>query len=156
MFAVIVGIVLLALVVVARNSSTTSRSSTVTPAPAASTSAEATPAQTEAAPAATSSAVSEPSAGHDAPTNIVAHYTASGVTVFWNTPAAATDITGYNVEIRVNSGEWMLVSTTPASQLSLDVAKSDSASWTQFRVSTVYKDGTVVGGKVFGIPGTYK
>jgi len=49
-----------------------------------------------------------------------------------------------------------LISTVPASQLSLDITKSDTAQWSSFKVSTVYDDGTVVGGKVFGLPGQWK
>ena len=150
------GIVLLALVVVSRNSSTT-KSATTEPTPAASSAAATTPeasapASTEASTPASPSA---PSAGHAEPVGIVAHYTATGATIFWVAPSDATGITNYNVEIRANGGTWKLISTVPASQLSMDITKGDTAGWSSFRVSSVYSDGTVVGGKVFGLPGQY-
>ena len=153
---VLAGIVLLALVVVSRNSSTT-KSATTEPTPAASSAAATTPEAS--APAATEASTpaspSAPSAGHAEPVGIVAHYTATGATIFWVAPSDATGITNYNVEIRANGGTWKLISTVPASQLSMDITKGDTAGWSSFRVSSVYSDGTVVGGKVFGLPGQY-
>ena len=108
---------------------------------------------TAATPEATTSA---PSAGHEAPVGIVAHYTAKGATIFWKTPAASTGLANYNVEISIAGGAFKLISTVPASQLSLDVTKTDTAQWSSFKVSSVYDDGTVVAGKVFGLPGLYE
>lgn len=102
------------------------------------------------------SAPAEATAGHEAPVGIVAHYTAKGATIFWKAPAASAGISNYNVEISIAGGAFKLISTVPASQLSLDVTKTDTAQWSSFKVSTVYEDGTVVGGKVFGLPGLYE
>jgi len=150
--AVIAAIVILAIVVVARNSSTKTDSAAPAPTASAAPSTEATM-DTAATPEATTSA---PSAGHEAPVGIVAHYTAKGATIFWKTPAASTGLANYNVEISIAGGAFKLISTVPASQLSLDVTKTDTAQWSSFKVSSVYDDGTVVAGKVFGLPGLYE
>ena len=150
---VIAGIALLAVAVVSRNHSTTT-----TPAPAASASADASMEATPAASAssdATAAAPAPADATHAAPEGIVAHYTSTGATIFWTAPAGASGLTNYNVEIASNGGAWKLVSTVPASQLSLDITKGDTTGWCSFRVSAVYSDGKVVGGKVFGLPGQY-
>jgi hypothetical protein len=148
--AVLAGIVILALVVVSRNSSATKGAqSAATPVASAATSESSPSASTEA------STPAVPSAGHLAPVGIVAHYTASGATIFWATPSDSTGITNYNIEIQCNGGTWKLISTVPATQLSMDVTKSATNGWCSFRVSTVYSDGTVTGGKVFGLPGQY-
>jgi hypothetical protein len=104
--------------------------------------------------AATAAAPSAPSAGHDAPMGIVAHYTAKGATIFWQAPATS-NVSNYNVEVRSNGGTWKLISTVPSSQLSIDVVKGDATGWSSFRVSAVYSDGQIIGGKVFGLPGQY-
>ena len=151
--AVIVAIIVLALVVVARNSSSSKDSA----APA--TSASATPtasAQATATPDASTTPQATASEGHEAPVGIVAHYTPSGATIFWKTPAASMGLANYNVEISIANGPYNLISTVPASQLSLDITKSEAKLWTSFKISTVYEDGTVVGGKEFGLPGTWK
>ena len=150
---VIAGIALLAVAVVSRNHSTTT-----TPAPAASASADASMEATPAASAssdATAAAPAPADATHAAPEGIVAHYTSTGATIFWTAPAGASGLTNYNVEIASNGGAWKLISTVPASQLSLDITKGDTTGWCSFRVSAVYSDGKVVGGKVFGLPGQY-
>jgi hypothetical protein len=64
-------------------------------------------------------------------------------------------LSNYNVEIRSNGGAWKLISTVPSSQLSIDITKGDANGWSSFRVSSVYSDGQVIGGKVFGLPGQY-
>jgi hypothetical protein len=104
---------------------------------------------------ATSAAPSTPDSTHSAPQGIVAHYTSTGATIFWTAPAGASGLTNYNVEIASNGGAWKLISTVPASQLSLDITKGATDGWCSFRVSAVYSDGKVVGGKVFGLPGQY-
>lgn len=152
MFAVILGIVILAVAVIAKGSSSDDEATTVTPTPAASESVMPTE---SASPAA--STTPAPLAAHGAPIKIVAHYTATGATVFWKAPATATEgITGYNLELRSgNTGEWKLVATVPATQFSQDITKNDSTGWYQVKVSTVYSDGEVVAGKIFGLPGSW-
>ena len=68
---------------------------------------------------------------------------------------AVTGLTNFNVEVSSNGGAWKLISTVPASQFSLDVTKTDTKGYVSFRISSVYKDGTVVAGKVFGLPGQF-
>ena len=111
-----------------------------------------------ASPTTMTSSEATPSAAdgtHAAPTGIVAHYTSTGATIFWAAPAGATGLSNFNVEIAANGGSWKLISTVPASQLSLDITKGAADGWSSFRVSAVYSDGKVVGGKVFGLPGQY-
>ena len=157
--AVVIAVVLIALLVVSRNGSTTTESA----APEATTSAEASQgsmAEESAEPTTEASAEASEAAtvvdgGGSEPVGIVAQYTATGATIFWKAPADGTTAANYNVEIRSNGGSWKLISTVPATQFSLDITKGDTAGWCSFRVSTVLEDGTVVGGKVFGLPGQY-
>ena len=153
--AVVIAVVLIALLVVSRNGSTTTESA----APQATTSAEASQEPMTEASAEASAEASEAATvvdgGGSEPVGIVAQYTASGATIFWKAPADGTTAANYNVEIRSNGGDWKLISTVPATQFSLDITKGDTAGWCSFRVSTVLEDGTVVGGKVFGLPGQY-
>ncbi len=151
MFAVIVGIVILAVAVIAKSSSD-DEATTVTPTPVASESALPTE---SASPAASNTSAAL--AAHEAPTKIVAQYTPTGATVFWKAPLTATEgITGYNLELRTgNTGEWKLVATVPATQFSQDITKTDTTGWAQVKVSTVYSDGVVVEGKIFGLPGSW-
>jgi hypothetical protein len=159
--AVFVGIVLLAVAVVSRNHTSTSSTNTAAPtqsaAPTESAVASAAPTESAATdmatPATTTAAAA--TAEKPAPVGIVAHYTKSGATIFWKAADGATGIANYNVEIRSNGGDWKLISTVPASQLSLDITKGDTSGWSSFRVSAVYADGTAVAGLVFGLPGQY-
>lgn len=147
MIAVVLGIVILAVAVISRNSS--SESTTVTPTPAASESA----APTEQPSAEQTGA---PLAAHEPPAGIVSLYNATGATVNWKAPAAAEGITGYNIELRDNGvGEWRLVATVPATQFKQQITKNDSTGWVQVKVSTVYSDGVVTEGKVHGLPGSW-
>jgi cellulase/cellobiase CelA1 len=74
---------------------------------------------------------------------------------------SSTGIANYNVEISVNGGAWKLISTLPASQLSIDVTKSAATGWSSFRVSAVYSDGqtilgtTVLNKSAFGLSGQF-
>ena len=159
--AVVIAVVLIALLVVSRNGSTTTESA----APEATASAEATQGSaTEESAEPTTEASAEASAASDAtvvdqggsqPVGIVAQYTATGATIFWKTPANGATAANYNVEIRSNGGAWKLISTVPGTQYSIDIAKGDTSGWASFRVSSVLEDGTVDGGKVFGLPGQW-
>ena len=158
--AVVIAVVLIALLVVSRNGSTKTEEA----APEATASAQASQGMaTEESAEPTAEASAEASAtegtvvdqGGSQPVGIVAQYTATGATIFWKAPANGASVANYNVEMRSNGGTWMLVSTVPATQFSLDVTKGDTSGWCSFRVSSVLEDGTVDGGKVFGLPGQY-
>ena len=151
MIAVVLGIVILAIAVIASGTSD-DESTTVTPTPIASESAAPTPSESA------SETSSAPLAAHEAPTKIVAQYNATGATVFWKSPETAIEgITGYNLELRKGgSTEWNLVATVPATQFSQDITKTGTDSWAQVKVSTVYSDGVVVDGKIFGLPGSWE
>jgi hypothetical protein len=152
--AVVVAVVLIALVVVSRNGSTKTDSAapeaTATAQASAEESAEPT---TEASAEASAPAVVD--GGGSEPVGIVAQYTATGATIFWKTPLDGAQVANYNVEIRANGGTWKLISTVPADQYSIDIAKGETTGWASFRVSSILEDGTVVGGKVFGLPGQW-
>jgi len=150
--AVIIAVVLLAIVVVSRNGS----SNTETAAPEATATAQATQEAeptSEASAEATSSTVIDQ--GGSEPVGIVAQYTPSGATIFWKAPTDGAAVANYNVEIRSNGGTWKLISTVPSDQYSIDITKGDTTGWASFRISSVLEDGTVVGGKVFGLPGQW-
>jgi hypothetical protein len=95
---------------------------------------------------------------YEGPTGIVAQYTngdKSAATIFWKAPASTEGVTGYAIQIQRNGGARADLSSTPASQFSLNITKSETSGWTSFIVQTVYSDGTVTDGKVFGLPGQW-
>jgi len=167
---VIIGVVLIAVLVVARNhnsnstpaasttptaSATPSTTPSDTSSPTAMTTtpaapATATPATTPAAPATATTATTDL-----APVGIVAHYTSTGAAIFWYPAKGSSAVATFNVEAASNGGPFKLIATVPATQLSLNVTENDTTGWTSFRISAVYADGTSVAGKVFGLPGQY-
>ena len=156
--AVVVAVVLIALIVVSRNGSTKTENA----APVATATAQASQGTaTEESAEPTTEASAEASTatvvdgGGSEPVGIVAQYTTSGATIFWKTPVDGTKVANYNVEIRSNGGAWKLISTVPADQYSIDITKGETMGWASFRVSSVLENGTVVGGKVFGLPGQW-
>jgi hypothetical protein len=147
-FAVVVGIVLLAMIVWSKSG--TDSDDGAAPAPSMSQSVEASESAT---PEETSAAVGT----IEAPSKFVALKSADGLNLRWVAPMATDGLTGYNVEIRANgTGDWTTIATVPADQLTQAVTKSGDAGWTQFRVSSVYSDGQTAPAKVFGIPGEFK
>lgn len=147
-FAVVVGIVLLAMIV--WSNSGTDTDDGAAPAPSMSQSVEASESAT---PEETTAAV----ATIEAPSKFVALKSADGLNLRWVAPMATEGLTGYNVEIRANgTGDWTIIATVPADQLTQAVTKSGDAGWTQFRVSSVYSDGQTAPATVFGIPGEFK
>jgi len=146
LFLVLAGIVILGLLVVNRGGDDDAAPS-VDPSPSMSQSAEATPSAEE-SPAAL--------AAHGAPQKFVAiNNNNGGVTLRWVAPAEAEGITGYDVSISYNAKDFTLVSTVPANQLTLDIAKKDEMGGTQFLVQTVYSDGVKVDAKKFALAGKY-
>jgi len=147
-FAVVVGIVLLAMIVWSKSGTDTDDGAA--PAPSMSQSAEASE---SASPEETTAAVGT----IEAPSKFVALKSADGLNLRWVAPMATEGLTGYNVEIRANgTGDWTTIATVPADQLTQAVTKSGDAGWTQFRVSSVYSDGQTAPATVFGIPGEFK
>jgi hypothetical protein len=142
--AVVIAVVLLAIIVVSRNGST----ETQTAAPEATATAQ----PTQEAEATSSTVVDQ---GGSQPVGIVAQYTASGATIFWKAPTNGAAVANYNVESRANGGTWILMSTVPADQYSIDITKGETTGWASFRISSVLEDGSVDGGKVFGLPGQW-
>ena len=146
-FAVVVGIALLAMVVWSQSS--TDSDDGAAPTPSISQSAEASE---SASPEETMVAVGT----IEAPSKFVALKSADGLNLRWVAPMATEGLTGYNVEIRANgAGDWTIIATVPADQLTQAVTKSGDAGWTQFRVSSVYSDGQTAPATVFGIPGEF-
>uniref|UniRef100_UPI0040490A29 fibronectin type III domain-containing protein n=1 Tax=Candidatus Planktophila sp. TaxID=2175601 RepID=UPI0040490A29 len=147
-FAVVVGIVLLAMIVWSQSG--TESDDGAAPAPSMSQSAEASE---SASPEETTAVVGT----IEAPSKFVALKSADGLNLRWVAPMATEGLTGYNVEIRANgTGDWTTIATVPADQLTQAVTKSGDAGWTQFRVSSVYSDGQTAPATVFGIPGEFK
>lgn len=91
-----------------------------------------------------------------APLGIVAKYTADGATIFWKEAEVTDGLKGYSVETRANGGEWKKIADVEMGTLKYDVKVTDTAGWMSFRISSVYTDGQVVPGKVFGLPGQYE
>ena len=153
--AVAIGVALLLLIVWGK--STGSDDEAATPAPSIPAVESTTPAPE---PTESASETSVPTVSAvEAPGGVVAHYyKATGTTtIFWKAPMAVDGLTGYSVEASSNSGEWTMLSTVPATQLSLDITKGESSStdWTSFRVSSVYADSHIASAKPFGLPGMY-
>ena len=147
-FAVVVGIVLLAMIVWSKSGTDTDDGAA--PAPSMSQSVEASESAT---PEETTAAVGT----IEAPSKFVALKSADGLNLRWVAPMATEGLTGYNVEVRANgTGDWTTIATVPADQLTQAVTKSGDAGWTQFRVSSVYSDGQTAPATVFGIPGEFK
>ncbi len=147
-FAVVVGIVLLAMIVWSKSGTDTDDGAAPTPSMSQSVEASesATPEETT------------PAVGTiEAPSKFVALKSTDGLNLRWVAPMATDGLTGYNVEIRANgTGDWTTIATVPADQLTQAVTKSGDAGWTQFRVSSVYSDGQTAPATVFGIPGEFK
>ena len=147
LFLVLAGIVILGLIVVNRGGESDDAAPATDASPSMSQSAEATPSAKE-SPAALSA--------HGAPQKFVAIANNNGgVTLRWVAPAESEGITGYDVSISYNAKDFTLVSTVPANQLSLDIAKKDEMGGTQFLVQTVYSDGVKVDAKKFALAGKY-
>jgi len=147
---VVVGIVILAAIVWSKSASKDDGS--ITPAPTISQSAEPTD-SASAEPTETVTTVTSV----EAPSKFVALKSADGLMLRWIAPMAVDGLTGFNVEIRASGlGDWSVIATLPANQLTQSVVKSSDKSWTQFRVSSVYSDGQIASATVFGIPGEFK
>ena len=151
--AVIVGVILLAIIVWSQSGSDNDDSAMPTPPASAEASAEAT---VEPTAEATPTEEAAPVAAVEAPSKFVALKSAEGLRLRWVAPTAMDGLTGYNVEIRANGkGDWNVIATVPADQLTQSVTKSDGSGWTQFRVTSVYADGQTASATVFGIPGVF-
>jgi len=149
-FLVVAGIVILAAIVMSQSGSESDDGAT--PAPSMSQSAE----PTESATAEPTESAA-PVAAVEAPSKFVALTSADGLKLRWIAPMATEGLTGYNVEVRANgAGDWMVIATVPADQLTQNVTKSGDTGWTQFRVTSVYSDGQSASATVFGIPGEFK
>jgi hypothetical protein len=153
LIAVLLGVVVLAAIVIAGQSKD-SDDAPATPAPAISASptesaaptAEPTPASTEAA-----------MATGDAPTKFIGNWKSGSDSVMvlsWVAPAG--DVTGYKVEISYNGGSWSELAALPATALSQEVTKVSSNTYTSFRVSAIYSDGSMGTAKAFGFKGEFK
>ena len=162
---VVIGVILIAILVVARNHKASNVAPTTTPTPVAS--ATSTPSDTSSptamttpsyAPSAEPTPATTPtaSAASDlAPTGIVAHYNATGATIYWYPANKDSAPTTYNVEAASDGGTFKLIATVPSTQLTLNVTETSSDGWTSFKISAVWADGNTVAGKVFGLPGQY-
>jgi len=150
--AVVVGIILLAIIVWSQSGSKNDDGAMPAPSMSAEPTAEATPSTSASAESSATATV----AAVEAPSKFVALNSADGLTLRWIAPTATDGLTGYNVEIRANGkGDWNVIATVPANQLTQSVTKSDTTGWTQFRVTSVYADGQTASAAVFGIAGVF-
>ena len=148
---VVIGIAVLVAIVWSKSAGTSDDAAT--PAPEISQSAEPSASAEPTATESTGPAV----AAVEAPTKFVALKSADGLKLRWIAPTAVDGLTGYNVEIRANgAGEWTVIATVPADQLTQNVTMASDSGWTQFRVSSVYSDGQTASATAFGIPGEFK
>ena len=146
---VVIGIVALVAIVWSQSSGTSDDAATPTPSMSESAEPSAEPSATESTGVAVTAV--------EAPTKFVALNSAEGLKLRWIAPTAVDGLTGYNVEIRANgAGEWTVIATVPADQLTQNVTKASDSGWTQFRVSSVYSDGQTASATAFGIPGEFK
>ncbi len=150
--AVILGVAILAAIVLSQQTKNTDDVS----APAATATESAAPEATEsAAPEAAESAA--PAASGEAPTRFIGNWkNAEKTTLVLSWRAPAGDVTGYKVEIAANGGEWKELSQLPATQLSLDVTKTSDETYTSFRLSAIYGDGSLGTAKAFGFKGQFE
>ena len=149
-FFVVIGIILLAMIVWSKSG----KEGEATPKPAPSMSQSDQPTES-ATPKPTESAGAV--AAVQAPSKFVALKSTDGLTLRWIAPNATDGLTGYNVEIRANgAGDWIVIATLPVDQLTQSVSKASDSGWTQFRVSSIYRDGQVASASAFGIPGEFK
>ena len=147
---VVIGIAILVAIVWSKSAGTDGDDAAA-PAPSISQSAE--PSAEPSATESTGTAV----AAVEAPTKFVALKSTDGLKLRWIVPTAVDGLTGYNVEIRANGkGDWTVIATVPADQLTQNVTKASDSGWTQFRVSSVYSDGQTASATAFGIPGEFK
>ena len=150
MWIVVIGIAILAAIVWSNSSGKDDDDDTAAPTPTMSQTAE--PSESASASESPDVVVTEVAA----PTKFVALKTDDGLKLRWVAPTALDGLTGYNVEIRANgTGDWTVVATVPADQLTQNVTMSGGSGWTQFRVSSVYADGQTASATVFGIPGQF-
>ena len=146
---VVIGIVALVAIVWSQSSGSDSDDAAPTPSMSESAEPSAEPSATESTGVAVTAV--------EAPTKFVALSSADGLKLRWIAPTAVDGLTGYNVEIRANgAGEWTVIATVPADQLTQNVTKASDSGWTQFRVSSVYSDGQTASATAFGIPGEFK
>ena len=155
--AVVLGILILGIAVIAKNNSK-SESTTVTPSASASASAGAS------ASASASASAGAELADHSAPNNFI-YALKDGMTdeasFRWKAATASEGVTGYLIETRVGTkGEWQKLAQVSATTFSYDIKQTsnDSGQWSQARISTVYSDGKVVtidSSKIFGLPGIW-
>jgi hypothetical protein len=143
--AVVIGILALGAIMLSRGDSTGSNENS-TPTESVSPSASASASES------TSTAVTTIAE----PLGIVAKYTETGATIFWNATTAADGLKGYSVEFSSNGGSFSEVATVGTDVFKYDITKSDTSGWMSFKISAVYNDGQKAEGKVFGLPGQYK
>ena len=156
LFMVIAGVVLLA--IFALSNASTNDDAAPDTTPTASESPAATTSPTE-EPSEEPSESESPAANlvYEAPTSFVAINNASGgVTLRWKAPAAVEGLTGYLISISYNAVDFKEVSTVPADQFSLDIARVGDDGGTQFFIQSVYSDGTKADGKKFSLRGKYE
>ena len=153
----IIGIVLLAVIVIARP---TSDSDTSSPAPTATATAteSAAPEVSASATPDASEPATEVVTEIAAPTRFIGNWKDSGKSVMvitWNAPSAMAGLTGYKFEVRSGVGQWEEVGFLPVDQRSIEFTKGSTDGSTSFRISSIYSDGQSAAADAFGFAGQF-
>ena len=153
--AVLLGVAIL-VAIVASQQSTSESDTAETPAVTESAAPEATP--TESASSEASTDTTNAATTGEAPSRFIGNWKDSStkdvLVLTWRAPAG--DVTGYKVEIAANGGAWEEVSQIPATQLSFELSKTSDSTYSSFRVSAVYGDGSLGVATPFGFAGLYE
>ena len=151
----IIGIVLLAVIVIARP---TSDSDTSSPAPTATATESAAPEVSASATPDASEPATEVVTEIAAPTRFIGNWKDSGKSVMvitWNAPSAMAGLTGYKFEVRSGVGQWEEVGFLPVDQRSIEFTKGSTDGSTSFRISSIYSDGQSAAADAFGFAGQF-
>jgi hypothetical protein len=164
LIAVLIGVVILAVVVIANSNQDSDETTAANPAVTQSAAPEATESTdadmgAEEAPA---EEVSDESAEFavttgEAPSRFIGNWkdnSRSVMVITWRAPAG--DVTGYKIELRTNMGQWRTVSEVSATTLAAEFAKTSDEGSTSFQVSAVYADGSLGVAKAFGFAGQFE
>ena len=153
--AVLLGVAILVGIVASQQSKT---STTVKEEPTPAASASASPVASESASPAASTDTTNAATTGEAPSRFIGNWkdasTKAVLVLSWKAPAG--DVKGYKVEIASNGGAWKEISQVPATQLSFDLNKTSDSTYTSFRVSAIYADGSLGVAKAFGFAGQYE
>jgi hypothetical protein len=162
--AVLIGVVILAVVVIANSNQESDETTAPNPVVTESAAPEATE-STDADMGAEEAPAEEGSDENaevvvttgEAPSRFIGNWkdnSRSVMVITWRAPVG--DVTGYKVELRTNMGQWRTVSEVSPTTLAAEFAKTSDEGSTSFQVSAVYADGSIGVAKAFGFAGQFE